>query len=102
MESTPVVPPATSPASASARPYLFGLVIVVLLALGGVLLWPRLFPAVPAQPLSSVPAPEVGHPAPDFTPPTFFIDPQGIIREIRVGGPLELDFLQQQARQLSR
>lgn len=33
-------------------------------------------------------------------PTTFFIDPNGFIQEIRVGGPLSLDFLQGQVQRL--
>lgn len=195
MESTPAIP-TTAP---SLRPRLlwWGATGLAAVALVGFLLWPRLFATAPQQPISSIPAPEVGHPAPDFTlstltgdeislaelrgkpvilnfwatwcppcrrempaleviwqeygrggvmilgvdqgespatvseyvrqnvgvtfpllldrrqdvgdlylvrslPTTFFIDAQGIIQEIRVGGPLELDFLGQQARQLTR
>ena len=35
-------------------------------------------------------------------PTTFFIDAEGIIREMRVGGPMELDFLNQQVQALGR
>ena len=176
---------------------MFGLGTLALFALLSWIVWPRIFPAAPAPPLSSIPAPEVGHPAPDFTlpaldgdevhlaelrgkpvilnfwatwcppcrrempaleviwqqhkrgdvmvlgvdqgesvgivsqyvrqnvgvtfpllldrrqdvgdlylvrslPTTFFIDAEGIIRAIRVGGPMELDFLNQQVRALGR
>jgi len=33
-------------------------------------------------------------------PTTFFIDADGIIREIRVGGPMALDFLNEQVRRM--
>ena len=33
-------------------------------------------------------------------PTTFFIDAAGIIREIRVGGPLEVDFLNEKVGKL--
>jgi hypothetical protein len=35
-------------------------------------------------------------------PTTFFIDDDGIIQEIRVGGPMELNFLNEQVRTLGR
>jgi cytochrome c biogenesis protein CcmG/thiol:disulfide interchange protein DsbE len=35
-------------------------------------------------------------------PTTFFIDADGIIREIRVGGPMEVDFLNEKVRALGR
>ncbi len=179
------------------RRLLFGVGLVLVIGLLAWKIQPSLFPATPDQPISAVPAPAVGHPAPDFTlptldgpevrladlrgkpiilnfwatwcppcrkempaleiiwqqhnrgdvvvlgvdqgesvgtvseyvrqnvgvtfplpldrsqavgdlylvrslPTTFFIDAQGIIREIRVGGPMESDFLTQQVRKLIR
>lgn len=179
------------------RPIFYGLGGVILLALLGWIVWSRLSPAPPSAPISSVPAPVVGHPAPDFVlsaldgsevrladlrgkpvilnfwatwcppcrrempaleiiwqqysrgevmvlgvdqgesiavvseyvrqnvgvtfpllldrrqdvgdlylvrslPTTFFIDADGIIQEIRVGGPMELDFLNEKVRALGR
>jgi len=179
------------------RPILYSLGGLALLALLGWFIWLRLSPAPPSAPISSISAPEVGHPAPDFSlptldgsevrladlrgkpvilnfwatwcppcrrempaleivwqqhgrgdvmvlgvdqgesvslvseyvrqnvgvtfpllldrrqdvgdlylvrslPTTFFIDAAGIIREIRVGGPMELDFLNEKVRGLGR
>jgi len=179
------------------RPIFYSLGGLALLALLGWIVWLRLSPAPPSAPISSTPAPEVGHPAPDFVlpaldgteirladlrgrpvilnfwatwcppcrrempaleivwqqysrgdvmvlgvdqgesvglvseyvrqhvgvtfpllldrrqdvgdlylvrslPTTFFIDAAGIIREIRVGGPMEVDFLNEKVRELER
>lgn len=179
------------------RPILYSLGGLALLALLGWFLWLRLSPVTPSVPISSTPAPIVGHPAPDFSlptldgneitladlrgkpvilnfwatwcppcrrempaleviwqqhsrgdvmvlgvdqgesvsqvseyvrqnvgvtfpllmdrrqdvgdlylvrslPTTFFIDAAGIIREIRVGGPMEVDFLNEKVRALGR
>jgi len=192
MNESPTVSPAASP---SRRLRLFTIGVLAVVALVGWAVWPRLAPATPAPPVSSIPAPEIGHPAPDFTlstldgadiclvdlrgqpvilnfwatwcppcrrempaleviwqqhaqgdvmvlgvdqgesaamvgdyvrtnvgvtfsllldrrqdvgdlylvrslPTTFFIDAGGIIRDIRVGGPMEIDFLNQQVRGL--
>ena len=192
MEQISTPPAALKPTDR--RPLWLGLGLL-LVALLGWLLWQRTLPAQPAPPISTQPAPEVGHPAPDFTlttldgaeirladlrgkpvvlnfwatwcppcrrempaleviwqqhnrgdvmvlgvdqgespavvseyvrqnvgvtfplpldrrqdvgdlylvrslPTTFFIDRAGIIREIRVGGPMELDFLNEQVRAL--
>lgn len=35
-------------------------------------------------------------------PTTFFIDAEGLIRNIKVGGPMELDFLNEQVQALLR
>ncbi len=179
------------------RPIFYSLGGVALFALLGWIVWGQLSPSPPSLPISSIPAPEVGHPAPDFTlptldgqevrladlrgktvilnfwatwcppcrrempaleivwqqhnrgdvmvlgvdqgesvglvseyvrqnvgvtfpllmdrsqdvgdlylvrslPTTFFIDAEGIIREIRVGGPMEVDFLNQKVREVNR
>jgi len=181
----------------SRRVLLRSLGILVLLGVLGWFLWLRQPLAAPTQPISTIPAPEIGHPAPDFTlptldggevrladlrgkpvilnfwatwcppcrrempaleviwqqynkgdvmvlgvdqgesvaivseyvrmnvgvtfplpldrrqdvgdlylvrslPTTFFIDAEGIIRNIRVGGPMELDFLTEQVKALRR
>jgi thiol-disulfide isomerase/thioredoxin len=52
------------------RPIFYSLGGLALLALRGWFLWLRLSPAPPSAPISSIPAPEVGHPAPDFSLPT--------------------------------
>ncbi len=195
MEEIATTPPQTG--TSDRRPIFYGLGGVILLALLGWFVWARLSPAPPSAPISSIPAPEVGHPAPDFVlpaldgsevrladlrgkpvilnfwatwcppcrrempaleivwqqysrgdvmvlgvdqgesiavvseyvrqnvgvtfpllldrsqdvgdlylvrslPTTFFIDADGIIREVRVGGPMEVDFLNEKARSLAR
>jgi len=195
MEEIATTPPQTG--TSDRRPIFYGLGGVILLALLGWFIWARLSPAPPSAPISSIPAPVVGHPAPDFVlpaldgsevrladlrgkpvilnfwatwcppcrrempaleivwqqysqgdvmvlgvdqgesiavvseyvrqnvgvtfpllldrsqdvgdlylvrslPTTFFIDADGIIQEIRVGGPMELDFLNQKVQELGR
>lgn len=193
MEEIALRPQATE--TSARRPILYSLGGLALLALLGWIFWPRLSLPPPSAPISSIPAPEVGHPAPDFSlpaldgteirladlrgkpiilnfwatwcppcrrempaleivwqqydrgdvmvlgvdqgesvslvseyvrqnvgvtfpllldrrqdvgdlylvrslPTTFFIDADGIIREIRVGGPMEVDFLNEKVREI--
>ncbi len=193
MNESPSLPPSTAVRPPWAG--LLGLGALILLGLLGWGLWQQMRPAPLSAPLSSIPAPEVGHPAPDFVlaaldgpevrlsdlrgkvvvlnfwatwcppcrrempaleviwqqhnrgdvvvlgidqgesagvvseyvrqnvgvtfpllldrrqdvgdlylvrslPTTFFIDRAGIIREIRIGGPMELDYLNRQVRSL--